>query len=49
MEPESYTVQPRTLRRSLGGVIWFIGLPVAVQVLVLLRTAGVIGSVALLP
>jgi protein-S-isoprenylcysteine O-methyltransferase Ste14 len=48
-EPESYTVQPRTLRRSLGGVIWFIGLPVAIQVLVSLRTAGVIGSLTLLP
>jgi protein-S-isoprenylcysteine O-methyltransferase Ste14 len=49
VEPESYTVQPRTLRRSLGGVIWFIGLPVVIQVLVTLRTAGVIGSVTLLP
>jgi len=49
VEPESYTVQPRTLRRSLGGVIWFIGLPVAIQVLVLLRTAGLLGSAALLP
>jgi protein-S-isoprenylcysteine O-methyltransferase Ste14 len=48
-EPESYVVQPRTLRRSLGGVIWFIGLPVAIQVLVNLRTAGVLGSFALLP
>jgi protein-S-isoprenylcysteine O-methyltransferase Ste14 len=48
-EPESYAVQPRTLRRSLGGVIWFIGLPVLIQVLVSLRAAGVIGSVALLP
>ena len=49
VEPESYTVQPRTLRRSLGGVIWFIGLPVAIQVLVSLRGAGVIASVAVLP
>ena len=49
VEPESYTVQPRTLRRSLGGVIWFIGLPVVIQILVMLRTAGVIGSVTLLP
>ena len=49
VEPDSYTVQPRTLRRSLGGVIWFIGLPVAIQLLVALRTAGVIGSVARLP
>jgi protein-S-isoprenylcysteine O-methyltransferase Ste14 len=49
VEPESYTVQPRTLRRSLGGVIWFIGLPVAIQVLVLLRTTGVLGSAAMLP
>jgi protein-S-isoprenylcysteine O-methyltransferase Ste14 len=49
VEPESYTVQPRTLRRSLGGVIWFIGLPVAIQVLVLLRTAGVLGSAAMQP
>ena len=48
-EPESYTVQPRTLRRSLGGVIWFIGLPIVIQVLVSLRAAGVLGSVALLP
>ena len=48
-EPESYTVLPRTLRRSLGGVIWFIGLPVAIQVLVSLRTAGLLGSLALLP
>jgi len=48
-EPESYTVLPRTLRRSLGGVIWFIGLPVAIQVLVSLRTAGVLGSFALIP
>jgi hypothetical protein len=30
-------------------VIWFIGLPVVIQLLVMLRTAGVIGSVALLP
>lgn len=49
VEPDSYTVQPRTLRRSLGGVIWFIGLPVVIQVPVALRTAGVIGSVAQLP
>jgi len=49
VEPESYTVQPRTLRRSLGGVIWFIGLPVVVQILVSLRAAGLLGSVALLP
>ncbi|HTN49107.1 MAG TPA: isoprenylcysteine carboxylmethyltransferase family protein [Burkholderiaceae bacterium] len=49
VEPDSYTVQPRTLRRSLGGVIWFIGLPVVIQLLVSLRTAGVIGSLALLP
>ena len=49
VEPESYVVQPRTLRRSLGGVIWFIGLPVAIQLLVSLRTAGVLGSAALLP
>jgi protein-S-isoprenylcysteine O-methyltransferase Ste14 len=49
VEPESYTVQPRTLRRSLGGVIWFIGLPVVIQLLVMLRTVGIIGSVALLP
>lgn len=49
VEPESYMVQPRTLRRSLGGVIWFIGLPVAIQLLVSLREAGVLGSVALLP
>jgi len=48
-EPDSYNVQPRTLRRSLGGVIWFIGLPVAIQLLVALRTAGVIGSLARLP
>ncbi len=49
VEPQSYTVQPRTLRRSLGGVIWFIGLPVVIQILVSLRTAGLLGSVALLP
>jgi protein-S-isoprenylcysteine O-methyltransferase Ste14 len=49
VEPESYSVQPRTLRRSLGGVIWFIGLPVVIQVLVSLRGAGVVGSLALLP
>jgi protein-S-isoprenylcysteine O-methyltransferase Ste14 len=49
VEPESYTVQPRTLRRSLGGVVWFIGLPVVVQILVSLRTAGLLGSAALLP
>jgi len=49
VEPESYTVQPRTMRRSLGGVIWFIGLRVLIQGLVMLRTAGVIGSVMLLP
>lgn len=49
VEPESYTVQPRTLRRSLGGVIWFIGLPVVVQILVSLRAAGLLGSVVLLP
>jgi protein-S-isoprenylcysteine O-methyltransferase Ste14 len=49
VEPESYTVQPRTLRRSLGGVIWFIGLPVVIQILVNLRAAGVLGSAALLP
>jgi protein-S-isoprenylcysteine O-methyltransferase Ste14 len=49
VEPESYSVQPRTLRRSLGGVIWFIGLPVVIQILVSLRAAGLIGSVALLP
>jgi protein-S-isoprenylcysteine O-methyltransferase Ste14 len=49
VEPESYVVQPRTLRRSLGGVIWFIGLPVAIQLLVSLRAAGVLGTVALLP
>jgi len=48
VEPESYTVQPRTLRRSLGGVIWFIGLPVVIQILVSLRAAGVLGSAALL-
>jgi len=48
VEPESYTVQPRTLRRSLGGVIWFIGLPVVIQILVNLRAAGVLGSAALL-
>ncbi len=48
-EPESYTVQPRTLRRSLGGVIWFIGLPVLIQVLVSLRSAGLLGRIALLP
>lgn len=48
-EPESYTLQPRTLRRSLGGVIWFIGLPIVIQVLVGLRAAGLLGSVALLP
>jgi protein-S-isoprenylcysteine O-methyltransferase Ste14 len=49
VEPESYTVQPRTLRRSLGGVIWFIGLPVVVQLLVSLRAAGLVGSLAVLP
>jgi protein-S-isoprenylcysteine O-methyltransferase Ste14 len=48
-EPESYPVQPRTLRRSLGGVIWFIGLPVVIQALVSLRAAGLLGSVARLP
>lgn len=48
-EPESYPVQPRTLRRSLGGVIWFIGLPVLIQVLVSLRAAGVVESLARLP
>ncbi|HQR19673.1 MAG TPA: isoprenylcysteine carboxylmethyltransferase family protein [Burkholderiaceae bacterium] len=48
-EPDTYTVQPSTLRRSLGGVIWFIGLPVVIQFLVSLRVAGVLGSVALLP
>jgi protein-S-isoprenylcysteine O-methyltransferase Ste14 len=47
--PETYTVQPRTLRRSLGGVIWFIGLPVVIQILVILRAAGMLDSVALLP
>lgn len=49
VEPESYTVQPRTLRRSLGGVIWFIGLPVVIQILVSLRAVGVLESVARLP
>ncbi len=49
VEPESYIVQPRTLRRSLGGVIWFIGLPVVIQILVNLRAAGMLGSAALLP
>lgn len=49
VEPESYTVQPRTLRRSLGGVIWFIGLPVVIQILVSLRTVGVLDSIARLP
>jgi len=48
VEPESYIVQPRTLRRSLGGVIWFIGLPVVIQILVSLRVAGVLDSAALL-
>jgi len=48
-EPESYAVQPRTLRRSLGGVIWFIGLPVLIQLPVALRAAGLIGSIARLP
>lgn len=49
VEPDSYTVQPRTLRRSLGGVIWFIGLPVVIQILVSLRTVGALDSVARLP
>jgi protein-S-isoprenylcysteine O-methyltransferase Ste14 len=49
VEPDSYTVQPRTLRRSLGGVIWFIGLPVVIQILVSLRAVGALDSVARLP
>lgn len=49
VEPDSYTVQPRTLRRSLGGVIWFIGLPVVIQILVSLRSVGALDSVARLP
>lgn len=48
-EPDSYEVQPKTLRKSLGGVVWFIGLPALIHLLTELRELGVIGWLALLP
>ncbi len=48
-EPDSYEVQPKTLRRSLGGVLWFIGLPALIHILMEMREMGLIGWLALLP
>jgi protein-S-isoprenylcysteine O-methyltransferase Ste14 len=48
-EPDSYEVRPKTLRQSLGGVLWFIGLPALIHLLMELRELGIIGWVALLP
>lgn len=48
-EPDYYEVRPKTLRQSLGGVLWFIGLPALIHLLMELRELGIIGWVALLP
>ncbi len=48
-EPDHYEVRPKTLRQSLGGVLWFIGLPALIHLLMELRELGIIGWVALLP
>lgn len=48
-EPDSYEVRPKTLRQSLGGVLWFIGLPALLHILTEMRESGLIGSLALLP
>jgi protein-S-isoprenylcysteine O-methyltransferase Ste14 len=48
-EPDSYEVRPKTLRQSLGGVLWFIGLPALIHLLMEMREAGLIGWLALLP
>ncbi len=48
-EPDTYEVRPKTLRQSLGGVLWFIGLPALIHLLMEMREAGLIGWLALLP
>jgi protein-S-isoprenylcysteine O-methyltransferase Ste14 len=48
-EPDHYEVRPKTLRQSLGGVLWFIGLPALIHLLMELRELGIIGWFALLP